>query len=59
MCIRCKQAEAPQALDYCAACSLQARAEVSEGFVRLERYLADWAAFDRWLEVHQRKRPRT
>jgi hypothetical protein len=58
MCIRCRQTEAPQPLDYCAACALQARTEVSEGFLMLERYLERWAAFDSWLEAHDRKRPR-
>ncbi len=49
MCIRCRQAEAPQPLDYCAACSLHARDEVSTGLRMLEQYLAAWAAFDTWL----------
>jgi hypothetical protein len=48
MCIRCRQAEAPQPLDYCAACSLHTRDEVSSGLRMLEQYLAAWAAFERW-----------
>ena len=55
MCIRCRQAEAPQPLDYCAACALEARAEVSAGLQRLERYLERWAAFDKWLESRDHK----
>jgi hypothetical protein len=55
MCIRCRQSEAPQPLDYCAACSLDARDEVSSGLLMLERYLASWAAFDSWLAARERK----
>jgi len=51
MCIRCRQAEAPQPLDYCAACSLHARDEVSSGMRMLEQYLAAWAAFEAWQRL--------
>ena len=36
-------------LDLCTPCAVTVRVELSGGIVRLERYLARWAAFDAWL----------
>jgi hypothetical protein len=49
MCIRCHQREAPQALDYCASCGLEARLEVARGLRELTAYLNLWSSFDDWL----------
>jgi hypothetical protein len=49
MCIRCRLCEAPREPGYCAACVVQTRFEVTEGFLALERYLDAWALFDDWL----------
>lgn len=52
MCIRCQQREAPQALDYCASCGLEARLEVARGLRELADYLGVWPSFDDWLRGH-------
>lgn len=49
MCIRCRQAEAPQPLGLCAPCAMHTRIEIAEGLRRLAGYLAAWAAFEDWL----------
>jgi hypothetical protein len=50
MCILCGKRHAPQALDFCAPCSLAARLEVARGLRRLEEYLAAHARFTAWDE---------
>ncbi len=50
MCIRCCKLDAPEPLGLCAACAIQTRLELSEGFLRMTRYLEAWAAFSAWLE---------
>jgi hypothetical protein len=54
MCIRCKHADAPEPLGYCAVCALQARIEIGAGMKRLAAYLAAWAAFEDWLAAQRR-----
>ena len=49
MCIRCRQAEAPEPLGLCATCAMHTRIEIVEGLKRLAGYLAAWAAFEEWL----------
>lgn len=48
-CVRCGQRECVPGLDLCTPCTVSVRVELSGGLVRLERYLARWAAFDAWL----------
>lgn len=52
MCIRCRHAEAPDPLGYCATCAVHARIELTEGYRLLLRYLGAWAAFDEWSRRH-------
>jgi hypothetical protein len=52
-CIRCDEAEAPEALGYCTHCAVQVRVEFTHGFRRLRQYLAAWAAFDEWLRSRE------
>jgi hypothetical protein len=49
MCIRCQDAEAPGSLGLCAACAMNTRAELTDGFRMLGTYLTAWAAFEDWL----------
>jgi len=49
MCVRCRQAEAPEPLGLCAPCAMHTRIEIGDGLKRLASYLAAWAAFDAWL----------
>jgi hypothetical protein len=53
MCVRCKSAKAPEPLGLCGSCVMHTRVEVSNGFALFDRYLAAWAAFDRWLDEHR------
>jgi hypothetical protein len=48
-CVRCGRRAAMPGLDLCTPCAVTVRVELSGGIVRLERYLARWAAFDVWL----------
>jgi hypothetical protein len=48
-CVRCGRRAGMPGLDLCTPCAVTVRVELSGGFVRLERYLARWAAFDAWL----------
>jgi hypothetical protein len=48
-CVRCGCRAGMPGLDLCTPCAVTVRVELSGGFVRLERYLARWAAFDAWL----------
>jgi hypothetical protein len=49
-CIRCREAEAPRQLGFCAGCAAAAEQEASGGYDRLAEYLGAWAAFDEWLQ---------
>ena len=51
-CVRCGQRQSVPGLDLCTPCAVSVRVELSGGLVRLERYLARWAAFDAWLSEH-------
>jgi hypothetical protein len=48
-CVRCHEVEAGEPGGYCATCAALSKTEVSEGYRRIQRYLAAWAAFDEWL----------
>ena len=48
-CVRCGRRAGMPGLDLCTPCAVTVRVELSGGIVRLERYLARWAAFDVWL----------
>ena len=48
-CVRCGQRASVPGLELCTPCAVSVRVELSGGLVRLERYLARWAAFDAWL----------
>jgi hypothetical protein len=48
-CVRCGRRGGLPGLDLCTPCAVTVRIELSGGIVRLERYLARWAAFDQWL----------
>ncbi len=48
-CVRCGRRAGMPGLDLCTPCAVTVRVETSGGIVRLERYLARWAAFDAWL----------
>ena len=37
--------------DLCTYCATLTRIEAERGIARLQRYLANWAAFERWLEL--------
>jgi len=49
-CVRCGRRAGMPGLDLCTPCAVTVRVELSGGIVRLERYLARWAAFDVWLD---------
>jgi hypothetical protein len=49
VCVRCGRRAGMPGLDLCTPCAVTVRVELSGGIVRLERYLARWAAFDAWL----------
>ncbi len=48
LCIRCEECETASERPYCVHCMFAVRAEVEDGLVRLNEYLARWAAFDDW-----------
>ena len=48
-CVRCREAEAPQPLGFCAACAASVRAELVEDLKRIATYPSSWAAFEEWL----------
>jgi hypothetical protein len=48
-CVRCGRRAGMPGLELCTPCAVTVRVELSGGIVRLERYLARWAAFDAWL----------
>jgi hypothetical protein len=48
-CVRCGRRAGMPGLDLCTPCAVTVRVELSGGILRLERYLARWAAFDAWL----------
>jgi hypothetical protein len=48
-CVRGGRRAGLPGLDLCTPCAVTVRVELSGGIVRLERYLARWAAFDAWL----------
>jgi hypothetical protein len=50
-CVRCHEAKAPEPEGYCSTCAALSKIEVSEGYRRIQRYLAAWAAFDEWLQA--------
>ena len=50
VCVRCHEAEAPEHGGYCSTCAALSKIEVSDGYHRIQRYLANWAAFDEWLQ---------
>ena len=50
MCIRCRQAGAPEPLGFCAPCAMHVRVEVTNGFQRFTSYLSAWAAWNDWLQ---------
>lgn len=52
MCIRCQDAQAPGSLGLCAACAMNTRVELTDGFRKLGTYLTAWAAFEDWLRKH-------
>jgi hypothetical protein len=49
MCIRCRDATAPEPLGFCAPCAMHVRVEVTDGFARFAGYLEAWAAWNAWL----------
>ena len=53
MCARCHTGLTPELFreqdDLCTYCATLTRIEAERGVARLQRYLAHWAAFERWL----------
>jgi hypothetical protein len=57
-CIRCGDAVGVGAGTFCHPCLWVVRAEVEEGFGKLEEYLRQVARFDAWLREHGLLPPR-
>ena len=59
MCSRCHTELSPELLepggDLCTYCATLTRIEAERGIARLQRYLANWAAFERWLAARGRE----
>jgi len=55
LCIRCGECETASDRPYCVHCMFAVRAEVEDGLVRMNEYLARWAEFDAWCA--RRRRP--
>jgi hypothetical protein len=57
MCVRCNAyGPAPNVLDddeFCPYCAALTRIEVQRGVMQIERYLAKWAAFERWVAFNR------
>jgi hypothetical protein len=47
-CIRCEVTYAIDELGFCGGCRWAVRAEIDEGFYRLQRYLMCWDRFRVW-----------
>jgi hypothetical protein len=53
-CTSCGNAEGQQPAGLCPACAVAVRLEAWNGLRKLAAYLANWAAFERWLAEHGR-----
>ena len=49
-----RQPGCPPAPEYCGVCILAVRAEIEQGLLDLDDYLANWAAFAAWCEARGR-----
>ena len=53
MCARCHTEMTPELFrphdDLCTYCATLTRIEAERGIARMQRYLANWAAFESWL----------
>jgi hypothetical protein len=54
-CLSCGNAVAPQR-PYCGVCIVAMRAEIEQGLLELDDYLAKWAAFAAWCEEADEER---